>query len=465
MGYQKIEKNAEQRSGRVLKQQTRKSPESIFPSEPERLNIYQYPPPIAVGEPEKKAFFEKLELSKPLDASEPFTIFVSVPYCRTRCNSCPYFKALLPTKEPNETIGKYASTIEKQVAFYASKERFRNARLGSVYLGGGTASLLSSGQVVQIVELINSSFKSKGAEITLEGNPKELKSEAYLHEVAGHGVNRVSMGYQSKQERLLEELLGSPHSAEEGQMALNAVMRAGFNTVNVDLLYGVPGQKFGEWKYDLSEVVKTGPESITINSYIVYPHTLTAYRIAHGIMEEPISGDERHKWYLYARKKFLESGYVQARTGSFVKPGHEQIYAELAYEKSKESIPIGAGAYGLINGYMFRATGSPDKFMDNISEGLFTSPDFQSIKASKEIMMDRYVMQNLSHRRIYLEEFKQTFGLDLRDVYPTQFERMEASGLVKKDEEKITLTDLGVRWHQNIFRMFVSEEVKGLLRN
>jgi oxygen-independent coproporphyrinogen-3 oxidase len=429
------------------------------------INFYQYPPPLAVRKKYAAKFEEKLALSTSLAPSEVFTIFVSIPFCRSRCNSCTYFKSRLPkTPGMQSLLERYVQSIERQIAFYSQTERFSVAKCGALYIGGGTASVCSPDHIGRIVNSVTKkSLKmTEDVEITLEGNPSDL-NRAYYKQVTSSCVNRLSIGYQSCSEHLLKDKIGSPHGSKESSRSVKDALDAGFRTVNIDMLYGIPGQRLEDWISDLDKVIKLNPESITIYSYIIHRHTLSEVRIAQGTLEKPIDYNEKHHWYLYAKKRLMESGYVENRKGNFAKRGHSQKYAELSYRNCRESIGIGAGAYGFINGYLLKATKNPDKFMKNISIGLFTSPDFYSIRADEKIMMERYVMQNLVSGFLSISEFRSKFNRDPREVYPSVFGEIASKRLASFNNEEIRLTELGSRWLPNILYAFVSEELRKCL--
>jgi len=429
------------------------------------VNFYKYPPPMPASEKDKLAFTEKLELSKRLAESEQFTIFVSVPYCTVRCNSCPYFKSLLPNAADQYSfLAPYVKSIETQLDAYSNTERFSLAKCAAVYMGGGTASLLSPEQVGRVVKSVKNAFETTNdIEITLEGNPADF-GKSYYERIIQFGVNRLSIGYQSAIENILKDKLGSPHNAQEGARALNEAIGAGFRTVNVDMLYGIPGQRFEDWKSDLEIVSKLGSENITTNSYIIYGNTLSEHRIREGTLAKPINGKERDRWYNYTVEKLEKYGYIEYRKDTFSKPGHYQKYSELTYRLSKESVGIGAGSYSLINGYQFQSTSNPDAYMKNIADGIFTSPDSYSVKADKNIMMGRFVMQNLKVGYLSRPEFKAVFGNDPIEMYPEIFEEMQIKKLAEIDSDAIRLTDFGRKWQRSIMYAFYSRELRGNLR-
>ena len=329
-------------------------------------------------------------------------------------------------------------------------------------MGGGTASLLSARQVGDITDLAKRSFRTaENIEITLEGNPSDFGRDYYA-EIIEHGVNRLSIGYQSADAGILNDKLGSPHNAEEGLRSLEDALRAGFRTVNVDMLYGIPGQRFDQWKKDVEIVVGMGPESVTTYAYIVYEKTVAALRIKQGRFEAQIDGDERHRWYLYTEGAFEESGYIAYKKGHFVRPGHAQAYSDLSYRMGAESIGIGAGAYGFINRYLFMSTSNPIYFAASVESGLFTTADFQSARANTDIMMSKYLMHSIATGTINVQEFTILFGTDPSSAYREVFDEMYIKRLAVSEKNQMKLTDLGVRWQQNITNAFYSE---GLRRN
>ena len=188
-------------------------------------------------------------------------------------------------------------------------------------------------------------------------------------------------------------------------------------------------------------------------------------RIKGGILEKPATYEERKLWEAYAEKLLVEAGYEKDRGKHFSSHEHGQLYSELTYASGRECIPIGAGAYGFINGYLFKATNSAEEFAHNIKNGLFTSPDFQSVKANKRILMERYVIQNLSGRYVSVSAFRDAFSRGPLESFPRVFGEMRQKKLAEFIGDRITLTALGDKWQENVLYAFTSESLrKDLLR-
>src|SRR5229473_2804802 len=265
-----------------------------FPYQPlPYINFFQYPPMKSASLDEQTTLAAKLALDKPMSREGVFTIFVSIPYCRVRCHSCPFFKEFLPSHVDKQTfLDDYVDCLDIQIRKYAAMTRFSSAKCNAVYLGGGTASLLAPDQVGRIIDTLQSSFTIEPqVEITLEGNPHEFSSLEYLQRVLQSGVTRVSLGYQSSQDTILRKMLNSPHTANDSVKALQNALATGFYTVNIDLLYRLPGQTLAQWQYDLQTAIDFGPASITIYEYVIHSGSNSERLINRGILTNPTDRD------------------------------------------------------------------------------------------------------------------------------------------------------------------------------
>lgn len=425
------------------------------------FNFYQYPQPIKVADKDKYSIVHKLDLDKEIPNSKEFTLFVSVPYCRSKCFSCPFFKNFITSNEkPVQALGDYLPLMIKQIKNYASTIRFSKACCGAVYIGGGTASLLSWQQVQLLIDEVKNSFRIEtDAEITLEGNPLELGKE-YLALLGKTGINRLSIGLQSFEDKILKKSLNSPHNSKSGFASVKNALELDFKTVNVDLLYGIPGQKKSDWHSDIKRITSMAPQSITIYRYVVYPNSVSEKMIQKGLLQKQIDEQEIHDWYSWAYGELKGAGYSEKRFGCFVKPGHEQRYSQLSYNLSCEGIGIGAGAYSFINGYVFKASKDVRRFKENVEQNVFQIGDYISIKATKKNKMERYIMHNLFSSVLSRKNFLSFFNQDPLEVFPFIFAKLWRYNLVAIDSECVKLTILGKRYIHNILYEFYSEDLK-----
>lgn len=430
-----------------------------YKSEP-KINFFLYPPMKPVTLDESVSLKEKLALDTEMKYDPLFTIYISVPYCRARCHSCACFRGFLPECEDKESfLNDYLDCLVRQIKGYSATVRFSSAKCGAIYIGGGTASVFAPYQVDVLIKAIKESFNMvPDVEINLEGNPVDFTAD-YLQQVRGSGVTRLSVGFQSGQDPVLKAL-NTSHGAEIGIKAVKNAIAAGFRTVNVDLLYNVPGQTFDQWKEDLQAVIGYGPQNISPGDYVVFPGSKAELLINAGLLKEQHGVDTVNEWYRWTCNKLEESGYYEQVRGIFVKPGHEQQYVMLSCNKSCEILGLGAGAFSFINGYQFRLTNSSELYKEQIKNGRFFEADSVSVQANEKNFMERYIMHNFYSESVNRSEFNKRFGKDPLDVFPEIFAKLQKYALVSVNDHEVRLTQLGKKWRRSVYYEFHSPEFK-----
>ncbi|MBD3190460.1 MAG: radical SAM protein [Candidatus Heimdallarchaeota archaeon] len=416
------------------------------------INFYQYPPLIKASQQQMTNLEQILQLDKTL--SDVFTIYLSIPFCQSHCNSCIFFKELLP-KNVNKIdfLQDYLDYVFKQIEFFGRTQRFSKSICKAIYIGGGTPSLLDSKQVEQIVYNLRKNFRlADDVEITLEGNPSDFTKE-YFKEIHSGGINRLSLGIQSFQNNTLQKI-GSPHITENNLNALSWAMKENFYTVNCDLLYGIPGQTFSEWKYEIRKILSFSPQSITIYSYIIHDNSRTKKLIKKGILDSPISEEDKYKMYAWASKILKENDYIEQRKGNFHLKNHEQLYGLYSYIKMKESIGFGVGAYSFINENLFKIGNSSKEYKEKIKDGRVIIGDFQSIYSTRRNIMERYIFHNLSTYDLNRLEFKNRFKRDPINVFVDEFKLLEKNNFIKIQKENVLITEKGKKRLENIMYLF-----------
>lgn len=437
--YKKINNGAYQKvySKNIL---TRFAEEDFYAKSIPHYNIYQYPEPAKQCICEQSGFEKKLCLNKDKSGNR-FTLFISVAYCQSKCNSRPFYKNIIKCgRNKEELLGKYVQNILMQIKKYSEAKRFRDALCMAVYFGGGTASLLSIDQVKMILEIVKSLFNLEDEiEITLEASPVHLTAE-YVNDLKKCGVNRVSIGLQTFNNLLLKKSLNSPHNHRQGFDAVKNALSSSFNVVNVDLMYSIPNQEKQDWILDIENIILFEPENITLNQYKVFSGSTSEGKIKRGVLNEPKGN---WTWYFYAKERLEENGYVETRFGTFIKPRCEQKYGIYSYGSDYEIIGVGAGAYSFINGFLFRASGNAERFYGNIERGIYQIGDYVSKKASIKDRMKRYIMYNLYNYRISRYDIKVIFSKDVLEFFSEEIERLLELGLISVNEDTIEVLDVG----------------------
>lgn len=414
------------------------------------INFYQLPPPHKAKKKEKDKLLSQLSLNEKAK-KQPFTVFISIPYCILRCNSCQFFKSLLP-HDQNRQLNDYLKCIISQIRNYGGTKRFVKRHCGAIYIGGGTASLLSSLQLKNLMNVLNETFEVSRAEITLEGNPRDFTKE-YLGYVRKLPINRISIGLQSTNSNLLK-VLNSPHNAERGINSIQDAVELGFKTINVDVMYGIPTQTFSDFQETIKNGINLSSHSITVYQYAIFRNSAMWNMIKNGIIKMPPAQKILDEWYLLASKQIEKNGYVEQGVGNFAKPEHKQMYSELTYLQSYESIGIGAGAYSFINGYLFRTSDSVRDFKNDVNGGLFVIGDYQSVKSTKKNLMERYIVHHLFADKLDRNAFQKKFNADLINEFPFIFAKLLRYKLITLKDSQIKLTNIGKAYIYNILYEF-----------
>ena len=385
----------------------------IYPSksnQPQYVNFYQYPPPAKFYLEDEETFIflhQQLEKVRKVN-TDKYAIYISVPFCFSRCNSCLFFRNLVPKGDKQE-LDTYLDAIIYELSTYLKTEYFKGRRIGAIYIGGGTGSTLSVGNIRKTIEKIKSLINLEDVEITLEGNPRDFSVKNYLPNIKKAGITRVSIGLQSCSAARLSAL-GSPHTDQQGIDAMRIAGDEGFDSVNVDLLLATPGQTIQEWLKDVRIVCENTVGMITINKYDVHSGSKAERLISSGILPSCINSDTADIWYMEAKSILTSYGYIEAYWGRFVLPGHTHCYGDMVYLEGSEFIGVGVGSYGWFLGREIYNPTTLANYLTLVNEKGGLSFDSSSNPATSNDLAVRWSLFNLNTGRLSLSELRERFG-------------------------------------------------------
>jgi oxygen-independent coproporphyrinogen-3 oxidase len=382
-----------------------------------------------------------------------FSLYIHIPYCVSKCPYCDFNSHVVP-KIPE---GEYTDALLKEMNFYASLDQWRGRSLKSVFFGGGTPSTFSPSSIGKILENAESLFPFvKDIEITLEANPGTVDSKNF----SGYrscGVNRISVGAQSFQPRLLR-FLGRLHSADETREALRIVHRAGFENFNLDLIYASPSQSMADLKADLSEALSFHPPhlsayNLTIEEGTPFHREYQAGRIRPLPEEEEISMAE------LIEATLSREGLERYEISNYARPGYHSRH-NVNYWQGGDYLGIGAGAHSYIRlrdngafGHRWHNEKNPGHYMEKVEgEGraVVGEEETDLRKAAGEFMFLGLRMI----RGISVDEFLCRFGKNPNEFF-TQIDDWVEEGLMEETEERLRLTCRGLLVANSIFVNFV----------
>ena len=278
----------------------------------------------------------KLRRSARPALSEGISLYVHVPFCLSKCPYCDFNTYQGIEAQFDDFL---TAVIQEITAWSAVLGR---PTVNTVFLGGGTPSYLPDGDVARILDTIARNYPIRAdAEITAECNPNDLSPEKCA-EIHAAGINRVSIGVQSMDNGLLA-MLGRRHDADEAAQALERCRRAGFDNVNLDLMYGLPQQSLDQWRDTVARVVALAPEHLSLYSLTLEEGTPLRRWVQQGRLPEP-DPDLAADMYDHARAALAAAGYHHYEISNWTLPGLESEH-NLAYWRNLQWVGVGPGAH------------------------------------------------------------------------------------------------------------------------
>lgn len=248
------------------------------------------------------------------------SLYLHIPFCEHKCIYCDFYSIAPNETRPEAGLStrRFVDSLKREIDLRSRETRFK-VPYETVFLGGGTPSLIPMGELAEILELLRSSFTiEQDAEITMEVNPGTVdivKLRAYKE----LGVNRISMGVQSFHDDDLR-FLTRIHSTEQARQCVQDAREAGFDNVGLDLMFSLPGQTLGRWRSNLDEAVELNPDHISCYSLIVEPHTPLATMVE-AKQISLLNVDEDAALYELTIEFLAASGYEQYEVSNFARPG------------------------------------------------------------------------------------------------------------------------------------------------
>lgn len=364
-------------------------------------------------------------------------LYIHVPFCRAKCGYCAFYSVPLGSAG-DDAPQTYADTLLAEIALWG--DRLGKATVTSVFFGGGTPSLLSPKVIGTILNRIRKAFSVAGnAEISLEANPESFLSFGYAHEVAALGVNRVSLGVQSLNETLLAAL-GRPHTKREAVAAYEMARAARIPSVNLDLVWGLPGQKRAHWLRELAEIVSLRPDHLSCYGLTLEEGTPLARDVGEGRLILP---EESVQASMYVDgADYLETeGFLQYEISNFARMGF-QCRHNLGYWENKEYLGLGPAAASTIKDLRWVNPADIGAWRRMVRAG---TPAPGAEKLTPKIRLLETVMLHLrTARGLKLTTYSDLTGRDFMRDNQTLMRALHKKGLVRFRNGHVRLTRSGM---------------------
>lgn len=389
----------------------------------------------------------KAERNKIMDRKEQeLELYVHIPFCVRKCGYCDFLSG---TAEES-TREAYLLALAREIR--RAGQDAEECRAVSVFFGGGTPTVLTGGQLSRLLSEIKKSFRLAGdCEITLEANPGTLDPEK-LRLCREAGFNRISIGCQSADNRELRRL-GRIHTWEEFLEGFRQAREAGFSNINVDLMSGIPGQTLVSWETSLRKTAELGPEHISAYSLILEEGT--PFYENREKLDLPDEDTER-RMYERTGEILEEYGCRQYEISNYAREGYRCRH-NLGYWTGREYLGLGLGASSLWRDTRFRNTDSMEEYLKD--SGNLPKIRREEEKLSASDRQSEYMILGLRLTEgISLAGFRETFGTDVRKVWPGVLEKYEGYGLLEEAAGRLKFTGEGISLSNVVLAEFLPEK-------
>ena len=390
----------------------------------------------------------------PSPLGESAGIYIHVPFCAHICPYCDF-----NTYAGQEgLVPRYVAAVEQDIVHQGPA--LAGHRISSIFFGGGTPSLLPATSIDRLLRACRSSMNvDAAAEVSLEANPNGLTG-AYLTDLRRAGVNRLSLGGQTLDRRGLRTL-GRLHEAGDVLAALRMARSAGFDNLNLDLIFGWPGQTLESWRSDLDTVLDAAPDRavdhLSLYSLIVEPGTPMADAVARGILHVA-DDDFGADLYEAAMERLDEAGFIHYEVANWARDTRFESRHNRVYWRNGEYVGIGAGAHGHLAGQRTMNHLLPATYCGSIESGTGAVSNAETI--SPAMAMGETMMLGLRLLRdgVSDDAFARRHGSALGEVYGSLIDELAKTGLVDRQSDSVRLSRRGLLLANDVCARFLLDD-------
>ena len=321
------------------------------------------------------------------------SVYIHIPFCKNICSYCDFCKFIYNKKWVNQ----YLIELEHEIA-----TKYKNETIETIYIGGGTPSILSLEELTKLFSIISKFELAKNYEFTFECNIESITKEQAIFLIENK-VNRLSIGVETFQEKYLI-FLNRNNKLDDVKQKINMLKQVGFNNINIDLIYALPNQNLNELDADIDEFLKLGIKHISTYSLMIEPHTKLYIDNIHNIDE-----DLDYKMYNLICEKLKDNAFIHYEVSNFSVPSYESKH-NLVYWNNLEYYGFGVGASGYIDGIRYDNTRNLMKYLKG--EWL----DNSNLLSLNEKIENEFILGFRKINGINIEDFYNKYGFDILKI-------------------------------------------------
>ena len=390
----------------------------------------------------------------------PLGLYLHIPFCRKRCKFC-YFKVFTQVK--SEEIERYVAALSREIELVSQLEVMGGRPFRFVYFGGGTPSFLSPKQLTSLVDRLRANISwDKAEEVTFECEPGTL-SETKVHTLKELGITRLSLGVESFSDYVLEEN-GRAHLSKEVYKAWEWITAAQFDNVNIDLISGMVGESWDNWKENIRKALELSPESLTIYQMELPFNTVYSKDLLTGQQKESPVADwpTKRAWVKYAFEEFMAAGYSISSAYTLVKDPKKVnfSYRDNLWDGA-DLLATGIASFGHASGVHYQ--NSPE--WDTYTGALLDEnriPLGRAFVPTPHQLLVREMILKIKKGYLDIEHFRQRYGVDILDRWRSVWEEYRNEGWLSWDNGKIELSMEGLLRADGLLPAFFESDFQGV---
>jgi len=391
------------------------------------------------------------------------SLYIHIPFCQTKCTYCDFntYQGL------EDLIYPFLDALLTELRLWGHCLNYPT--VNTIFFGGGTPSYLPEDSLKRILEVVSKEFNIKDrAEITVEANPDDLDRQT-CNRLVEQGINRLSIGVQSLDNGILK-ILGRRHDADKAIDAYLTAQQAGFDNINLDLMYGMPKQTMDQWEHTIKIVSDLQPSHISMYCLTLEHGTPLLTWVEQGKLPKPDS-DLAADMYHHAEEILDNQGYLHYEISNWSQPGLASEH-NLAYWTGRPYLGVGPGAHSYLNSYRFWNVDSPKLYLSQTESWHVSEPrhlnilDSHALNDIKQVTGYEYIDCDLSAAESMFLGLRvlegidlgsnSIYSLDLKKRYAAEIADLENQGLLEWQGTKLRLTKPAYLIANQVFTKFIS---------
>lgn len=374
-------------------------------------------------------------------------LYIHIPFCPTKCEYCAFVTHIGSLK----LVPDYLASLAREATILA--ENSRSGDLHTVYFGGGTPSMLQPEQIEWVLTRMRDCFGfARDCEITIEAHPLTVDQQR----LSGYhlaGVTRISFGAESMRDSELKRL-GRRHTAAQVEQAVWSARNAGFASVALDLMYGLPGQTIDSWRATLERALALHADHLSLYSLSVEPRTVFRRKLTRGQLELP--ADELVvEMYHEACTLLRLAGYEHYEVANWARPGKRCAH-NMAYWMNQEVLAVGVGAHGYVKPFRTENISHTKHYIDAVLNGRAAVHDRELVGSAIELAETVVLGLRLLTEGIDLDQIGRRVGINASALYQAEVAELSSLGLLDSSSGRLTLPEAAVPVANEVWERFVS---------